>query len=213
MSLNFSVMRKNMIQGQILPVQALSTPLHQAAETLPREMNLPESLAPLAYSDQELAITDNRFMLSPAAFFKLVSAAKITSRERVLDVGCTTGYTTATLSYLAKHVVGVESSASLSEQASIFVEKRNISNVDIVTTNPFSGCTEKGPYDVIVIEGAISMPPSSLSDQLKEGGRLVFFRQGNPGELSTGICAHKKGGILFEETLFHWQASVFETDE
>lgn len=212
MSLNFSVMRKNMIQGQILPVQALSTPLHQAAETLPREMNLPEALTPLAYSDQELLISDNRFMLAPAAFFKLVSAAKITSRDRVLDVGCTTGYTPATLSYLAKHVVGLEASESLSEQASIFIEKRNISNVEIVTAPLFSGFPDKGPYDVIVIEGAIKTPPSDLSDQLKEGGRLVFFRQENPGELSTGVCAHKKGGRLFEEPLFHWQASIFQAD-
>lgn len=206
-SLNFAAMRENMIQGQLLPVQALTKPLHQAAETLPREFNLPEELKPLAYSDQELFLSEDRFMLSPPAFFKLVSAASISPRDRVLDVGCTTGYTSATLSYLSKHVVGIESSEVFANQARLFMEKRNMTNVEIVQAPLWEGCADLGPYDVIVVEGVLNEIPPSFFDQLKENGRIAFFRRKNPGELSTGICAHKKNGSLFEVEQFHWQAS------
>lgn len=208
MPLNFDAMRTNMIQGQILPVQRLDSLLRQAVETLPRDKGLPEFLKPLAYCDQELRVFENRFLLSPGAFFKLVSAAHITPKDTVLDCGCTTGYTSAILSYCAKRVVGLEQSAPLCEKARLFLAQQNISNATIVTGDLPSGCPAEAPYDVILIEGALTHVPDALKEQLQEGGRLLFFRQHSPGEVSTGICAHKRGGRLYEEELFHWQASL-----
>lgn len=200
-----------MIQGQILPVQSLDRFLRQAVETLPREAGLPEALKPLAYSDQELRVHEGRFMLAPAAFLKLASAAQITSDDVVLDVGCTTGYTTGLLSYCAQKVVGLEAFPELSERAQLYLDKRGMTNTTLVTGDPLAGAPEAGPYDVILVEGALEKVPQALVDQLKEGGRLVYYKKNGFGEISTAIRARKEGGKVFEEPLYHWQASCFQT--
>ena len=45
-----------------------------------------------------------------------------------------------------------------------------------------AGCPEKGPYDVILLNGSVPGKPESLFGQLREGGRLaaILSRQG-PG--------------------------------
>ena len=48
---------------------------------------------------------------------KLIQAAGIAETDRVLDVGCATGYSTALLAQLAGSVVGLEEDASLARQA------------------------------------------------------------------------------------------------
>tara|TARA_A100000171_G_C2115118_1_gene137378 strand:+ start:666 stop:1301 length:636 start_codon:yes stop_codon:yes gene_type:complete len=199
-----------MILGQILPVQSLTTSLRQGVETLARELELPERLKPLAYCDQELVIWEKRFILAPPAFFKLVSAANITQKETVLDIGCTTGYTTGILSYCSKKVIGIEASETLVNQARIFLAKNSLTNAEVFKADPLSGYPEKAPYNVIIVEGALKSIPACLSGQLLEGGRLLFFKKRSPDEIATAICAYKKNGHLFEEELFEWQASYFE---
>jgi protein-L-isoaspartate(D-aspartate) O-methyltransferase len=51
----------------------------------------------------------------------------------------------------------------------------------IVETGPLAqGAPEAGPYDVILVEGAVSNAPEALIAQLKEGGRLVAVMQDGP---------------------------------
>ncbi len=49
----------------------------------------------------------------------------------------------------------------------------DIGNAAIVKGPLEQGCASEGPYDVVLIEGAIEQIPSAIVDQLKEGGRLV----------------------------------------
>ena len=48
---------------------------------------------------------------------KLIQAAELEATDRVLDVGCATGYSTAVLAHLASSVVGLEEDAALARQA------------------------------------------------------------------------------------------------
>ena len=58
-----------------------------------------------------------RRLLKPMVLAKLIQAAGIAETDRVLDVGCATGYSTALLAHLAGSVVGLEEDAALARQA------------------------------------------------------------------------------------------------
>jgi protein-L-isoaspartate(D-aspartate) O-methyltransferase len=48
-----------------------------------------------------------------------------------------------------------------------------VTNAAVVTGPLEEGYPSEGPFDVIVVEGAVEVVPDALLDQLKEGGRLV----------------------------------------
>jgi protein-L-isoaspartate(D-aspartate) O-methyltransferase len=50
-----------------------------------------------------------------------------------------------------------------------------------------AGASKHGPYDVIIIEGAIREIPAALLDQLNEGGRIgALFMDGALGACKVG---------------------------
>ena len=93
--------------------------------------------------------------------------------ERVLDIGCGTGYSAAALASLCASVVALESDATLAAQAKANLAALGIANARVVTSPLESGYAADAPYDVILIDGAVESIPASLFGQLKEGGRLV----------------------------------------
>ena len=56
-------------------------------------------------------------------------------------------------------------------------------NVAVVTGDLAQGYPKEGPYDAIIVEGAVASVPSALLHQLKDGGRLVavIVDGGEPG--------------------------------
>ena len=49
------------------------------------------------------------------------------------------------------------------------------------------GAAEHGPYDAIVIEGGVAQLPEAITDQLKDGGRIVcLFMDGALGTVRVG---------------------------
>jgi protein-L-isoaspartate(D-aspartate) O-methyltransferase len=123
-------------------------------------------------------------MLKPMVLAKLIQAAGITAADRVLDVGCATGYSSAILARLAGSVVALESDQALADSA-----RRTLADVGAVVsvmTGPLAeGCAAEGPYDAILLNGAVEAVPQALLNQLKEGGRLVAVVGTGPGSKAT----------------------------
>jgi protein-L-isoaspartate(D-aspartate) O-methyltransferase len=104
---------------------------------------------------------------------KLIQAAGIAETDRVLDVGCATGYSTALLSRLAASVVGLEQDESLARQATEALGALGIANAKVVAMPLARGCPGEGPYDLILMQGSTEIVPQALIGQLKNGGRLA----------------------------------------
>ena len=117
--------------------------------------------------------SQGRSLLKPVVLARLVQAARITKTERVLVVGCATGYSAAVLSRLAGEVVALEEDAGLARKARETLGEVGAANVTVVTNPLKDGWPAAGPYDVILVDGAIEVEPETLLRQLKEGGRLV----------------------------------------
>src|SRR5207342_3818328 len=104
---DFAAARRNMVDGQVRTADVTDPRILSAMLEIPRENFVPPASAALAYLDLDLPVGENgaRRLLKPMVLAKLIHALELTSSDRVLDVGCVTGYATAVLARLASEVV------------------------------------------------------------------------------------------------------------
>ena len=166
--------RRTMVENQIRTADVTDLRILSALLEVPREAYVPPARRALAYLDENVPVNaSGRALLKPMVFAKLLQAAEIGEADRVLDVGCATGYSAAVLSRLAANVVGLEEDAALARMAADTLAQSGARNVSFVTGPLTAGSAPGGPYNVIMLEGATEVRPDSLIAQLKEGGRLV----------------------------------------
>ena len=175
----YAVARHNMVESQIRPNQVTDARLLRAMMEIPRESFVPASLRPLAYMEEEIPVAParqgmaQRCLLSPMPLARMIQLAEIERGDLVLDVGCATGYSTAILARLADSVVGLECDEGLAEQASQTLMELEADNAAVVAGALPDGYASEGPFDAILLNGAVPKVPDGLIDQLKDGGRLV----------------------------------------
>jgi len=164
-----------MVDCQVRPSDVTDLRIIEAMLTVPRENFVPDARRAIAYLDLDIDVAADgkakRCLIKPAVLAKMLQAAAITENDRVLVVGCATGYSAAVIARLAKDVVATESDTALASAARTNLS--GLSNVTVSVAEPAAGDSAHGPYDVIVLDGATEVEPRGLYDQLKLGGRLV----------------------------------------
>lgn len=176
--MDISVQRKNMIESQVRPSDVTDRRIVRAMGEIPRELFVPDAARALAYMDDAIALEvsasgSRRALLAPRTFAKLAQAAEIDAGSVVLDVGAATGYSSAVLAALGARVIALEADPALAQHARETLAQLNVAGVDVFEGDLALGWTSEGPYDAIVVEGAVEFVPPVLLDQLKDGGRLV----------------------------------------
>ncbi len=170
---DFAHARKTMVDNQLRTSGITDHRLLAAMGEVPREAFVPGPRHSLAYIDEDQPLSAHRKLGAAAPFAKLVQLAAIEHTDRVLDVGCGSGYSAAVLARLAAEVVAVDDDASLLARARTALSAAGATNVTFVEGPVATAGSASGPYDVIVVEGALEAVPEALLDQLKLDGRLV----------------------------------------
>jgi protein-L-isoaspartate(D-aspartate) O-methyltransferase len=165
--------RRLMVEGQIRTADVTDTAVLDAMRSLPRERFLPPALAQLAYMDGDVPVRRGRTLLRPMVLAKLAQAARIEASDRVLVVGCATGYSAALIARLGASVVALEEDPELAAQAKAALASVGATNVEVVTGPLAAGWPAGGPYDVIFLDGATEVPPDTLGGQLKPAGCAI----------------------------------------
>ncbi len=195
--------RRLMVEGQVRTADVTDAALLDAMLAVPRERFLPPALAQLAYLDGDIQIAPGRALLKPMVLAKLIQAANITTGDRVLDLGCGTGYSAAVLARLAGTVVALEEDVGLARQARESLAAIGAAAVEVVVGPLTDGWPAGAPYDVILLDGAAEIVPEAMGRQLKPGGRLVGVCGRPPatkGTLSYVIEGHLVGRPIFDAT-------------
>jgi protein-L-isoaspartate(D-aspartate) O-methyltransferase len=176
---DYAMARETMVDRQIRPVDVTDRRIISAFGEVPRELFVPVGLRAIAYSDKDLPLKvaswgeAPRHLLAPAVLARLFQLAEVTETDIVLDVGCATGYSSAVLARLTTSVVALEADPDLSRTATETLIDLGIGNVAVVSAALDKGYPAEAPYDVIVLGGSVPSVPHALTEQLKDGGRLV----------------------------------------
>jgi len=177
----FAEARTRMVDSQIRPNKVTDPRIISAMRRLPRERFLPVKLAPLAYADEDVPLGEGRVMLAPVVIARLVQLAAVVAGERVLVVAAAAGYGAALLAACGARVTALEESASLQASARAVLAELAPS-ISVVTGPLAAGWAANGPYDVILIEGAVHEIPPAVGAQLhQQTGRLVTVCIGDSG--------------------------------
>jgi protein-L-isoaspartate(D-aspartate) O-methyltransferase len=187
----FDAARLHMIDSQIRPNDVTDPHILAAFAAVAREGFVPRAARALAYADVPVEVAPGRFLMEPRCFAKLLQLAAITPDDRILDVGCATGYSAAVLARLGGKVVALEQDADLLRIAS---DGLSSTGIVLVQGALIEGAKAEGPFDVIVVEGAIEQVPETLLSQLAEGGRLVAVMNDGPQGKAT-LFLKEHGGV------------------
>lgn len=165
--------------------------LRAAFESVPRETFLgpgpwkvhvpegyiatPSADAALVYQDIVVCLAADRHINNgePSLHARCLAAVAPQPGERVLHVGCGSGYYTAILSELVGaegHVEALDVEGDLARTA-----KRNLQDRANVSVHHRSGVEPPLPEsDVIYVNASASRPPEAWLDALAPAGRLIF---------------------------------------
>ena len=196
---DFAVQRQNMVESQVRPNGITDARVIDAMATVPREQFVPEERRTLAYMDEDVlvAVTPDggrRWLMEPMTFARLLQLAEIGPHEVVLDIGCTTGYSTAVIAALAESVIAVEEDPVLAEEATGRLGALDITNAAVINAPHASGLPSEAPFDIIFINGRVPALPRPLLEQLKDGGRLVAVVGETP--VSPAVLCTRHGEVF-----------------
>ncbi len=170
--------RQTMVDCQVRPSDVTQYAIIDAMLRVPREVFAPKSLRDIAYADSEVALGNGRALLPPRTFAKMLEAARPGPTDLVLDLAPGSGYSTAVLAHCTGMVIGIEPAEDLAKSAGDALTSLEIDNAVISAGDAAAGDPGHGPFDVIFVNGAVEVVPTTLTDQLKDGGRLVaIFRE------------------------------------
>jgi len=167
---NFEHMRRAMVASQLRTTGVADPRVLAAMGAVPRERFVPTERIPVAYADAPVPLGNGRALNSPMALGRLLSEARPRGDERALIVGAATGYSAAVLERLVGSVVAIEEDPELLEEARTALEG---SAVELIQAPLTEGHAKGGPYDLILIDGAVEQVPQAIVDQLVEGGQLA----------------------------------------
>lgn len=184
---DFARRRTTMVDTQVRPSDVTKFPIIEAMLKIPRELFVPEARREAAYVGENIDLGGGRVVLDPRTLAKMFEAADIQRDDLVLDIGPGYGYSTALAAHLAEAVVAVEEDPDLAREAERALAEAGADNAAVVEGPLAEGAAKHGPYDVILVEGAVQHMPETITDQLKDGGRIVaIFLDGALGVVRVG---------------------------
>ncbi len=138
-----------------------------------REKFVPKGFAHNAYKLDALPIGAAQYISSPLTVAKMTQYLEPKGADRVLEVGCGSGYQAAVLSHLFRGVFTIERIEPLILEAKSRFRELKISNIHTRTDDGQNGWIQYAPYDRILLSASIRKIPQKLFDQLSDNGILV----------------------------------------
>jgi protein-L-isoaspartate(D-aspartate) O-methyltransferase len=203
---DYAARRRTMVDTQVRPSDVTKYPIIEAMLAVPRELFVPTGRREAAYIGENLQIAPSRVILEPRTLAKMLDALDVRDDELVLDLGAGLGYSAAVLARLAEAVVAVEEDEAMAAEAEASLVEVGADNVAVVHAPLADGAARHGPYDVILVEGAVEELPETITSQLKDGGRIAcIFVDGH-----LGICriGYRIDGVVSWRDAFNASAPV-----
>lgn len=174
MSINVEDARTQMINQQVRAWDVLDPVVLSVLGQVPREQFVPPRYRNLAFADAEIPLGAGQVMMTPQVEGKLLQALAIRGTDRALEVGAGSGFLTACLARLGRHVTSLEILPELADNARRNLRGAATWNAEVRTEDVFQYRPGEA-YDVIAVTGSLPQGEPRFHHWLADGGRLFII--------------------------------------
>ena len=165
-----------MVEQQVRPWDVLDSRVLAVINEVPREQFAPDEYKNLAYVDTRIPLGEFEDhpcnMANPNLDGRILQELDVQDEDLILEIGTGSGYLTACLAKLGRHVDTVDINEDMTTMAEKNLLALNINNVNLSTGDASETWEQKRNYDVIAITAAMRSIPLSYKKLLKPDGRL-----------------------------------------
>jgi len=194
---NYGLLRGQMVETQLIPRRIKDKRVLDAFRRVPRHEFVASNIRDSAYEDCALPIGEGQTISQPYMVAVMTEQMRLQGGETVLEVGTGSGYQAAILAELCQKVYTIERIEHLSKRSADILKKLGYHNIDFAVGDGTEGFPEAAPYDAVIVTAGCPDIPKPLSEQLKDGGRLVIPVGERYQQILTTVT--KKGGALSAE--------------
>jgi len=189
--------RQRMVSEQLIARGIKDPAVLRTFRNVPRHSFVTPGMQDIAYTDRALPTQHGQTISQPYIVALMTETLEARQATKVLEVGTGSGYQTAILAELAKHVYTIERIPSLAAGAAARLKELGYTNFTLRQADGSLGWPGEAPFDRIIVTAAAPEPPQPLLDQLADGGRMVIPIGRSLGQELTLIT---RSGDTFDRT-------------
>jgi protein-L-isoaspartate(D-aspartate) O-methyltransferase len=195
--------RQQMVNQQVRGWNVYDEHVLEMLRELPREHFAPAGFDMLAFADLEIPLGHGETMMTPTIEGRMLQALGLGGNEKVLEVGTGSGFITACLARLSRHVTSIDIHADFVAGALQKLGQLDIDNISVMQMDAMEQLPN-GPFDAIAVTGSVERFDPRFVEALSNNGRL-FIVEGHAPAMEAK---------LVQRTSEHdWQTiSLFETN-
>jgi protein-L-isoaspartate(D-aspartate) O-methyltransferase len=171
---DFAAQRQRMVQEQLMPRGIHDERVLAAMSKVLREQFVPPDVRGESYSDAPLPIGQGQTISQPYIVAFMTEQLRLKPSNRVLEIGTGSGYQAAILAELVAEVYTIEIIEALAKDAEATLARLDYKNVHVQVGDGYRGWAERAPFDAVIVTCAPDHIPQRLSEELKEGGRMII---------------------------------------
>ena len=183
-----------MVKEQLVMRGITADRILAAMRKVPREEFVPEELRSASYADRPLPIGFDQTISQPYIVAFMTEELRPKPEDRVLEIGTGSGYQAAILAELVAEVYSIEIIEPLARMAEATLERLGYRNIHVKAGDGYKGWPEHAPFDCVIVTCAPDHVPKPLTEQLKEGGRMII-PVGPPGNQDLYLLEKQEGEL------------------
>lgn len=177
--MNYEQARYNMVEQQIRTWDVLDQRVLDAMSELRRDAFVPKEYRSLAYADTRIPLPEGQVMMTPKVEARICQELRLQPDERAYEIGTGSGFLTALLARLTRHVYSIEINERLARTAAKTLAEQGVENITLRMGDGLQGWPEHGPFDAVAVTGSIPEMDERMLRWITPGGRL-FVVVGEP---------------------------------
>jgi protein-L-isoaspartate(D-aspartate) O-methyltransferase len=169
--MNFELARTQMLGQQLRAWEVLDDRVLRTFAETPRENFVPRDYRDLAFADVEIPLGHGQSMLAPKVEGRILQALQVEPIDDVLVVGTGSGYLTACLARLAKHVTSIDIFPDFIAAAEPRLAACGVRNAELATADALA-VSYRARFDAIAVTASVPSLDRHFIEMLRPQGRL-----------------------------------------
>jgi len=193
--------RDRMVREQIEARGINDQGVLKAMRQVLRHRLVPDEQKENAYIDSPLPIGEGQTISQPYIVAYMTEMIRPKEGLKILEIGTGSGYQAAVLAEIVDEVYTLEIVPELGQKAEKALHDLDYENVHVRIADGYNGWEEHAPFDAIVVTAAADHILPSLTQQLKDGGRMIIpIDSGGPAQQLV-LVEKKRGKVITRNVL------------